>query len=101
MDIEGAELSAIGQASDGVLLSISQITVEFHGFLYPETEEQISKTKERLQSLGFTAIDFSRWRNGDVLFLNPNLNVGLWDLARLWSYKYGTGAWRMLKRWLR
>lgn len=72
VDIEGAEIAALGSLQPADLANIAQITVEFHsqamfGFdLSEETESLV----QRFRSLGFSMLDFSRPYRRDVLFLN-------------------------------
>ena len=69
VDIEGSEIGMFDSASDEDLCRCTQITVEFHDFVYPEQRPQIEAIKKRLHSLGFWVINFSL-DNTDVLFLN-------------------------------
>jgi FkbM family methyltransferase len=70
MDIEGAEIEVLSNASDETLMSLRQISVEFHDFALPEvTPVDVARVKERLHALGFWSVSFSR-RATDVLFIN-------------------------------
>lgn len=97
VDIEGAELPMFRAAPDEALLRSRQISVEFHEFLYPDMHVEIELTKQRLQRLGFVAVDFSRV-NGDVLFLNPSLNLSRWSQACLIAKRWIRGARRITTR---
>jgi FkbM family methyltransferase len=88
VDIEGAEIAALGSLQDADLVKIAQITIEFHshpmfGFdLARETEGLL----QRFRSLGFSMFDFSRSNRRDVLLLNRRL-LGLSNL-RILLLKY-------------
>jgi len=97
VDIEGAELPMFRAAPDEALLRSRQISVEFHEFLYPDMHVEIELTKQRLQRLGFVAVDFSRV-NGDVLFLNPSLSLSRWSQACLIAKRWIRGARRITTR---
>lgn len=76
VDIEGAELEMILEASDETLLSVSQFTVEFHDFWYPELSARTELAKRRLQNLGFWMLRGTP-NNKDVLFVHPAHKPGL------------------------
>jgi FkbM family methyltransferase len=101
IDIEGAEIEALHCTPDQVLLKIGQITVEFHEFLYPEQATAIRKTINRLRDLGFAVVDFSWNRNGDVLFINPRLELGPIERTGLVIRKYINGINRIIGRTIR
>jgi FkbM family methyltransferase len=71
MDIEGAELKVLDSLSDEFFGGIGQLTIEFHDFLgYATTEDVVSRI-DRILSLGFWELYWSRRRNtGDVLLVN-------------------------------
>lgn len=100
MDIEGAEIDVFHGMDDELLKSITQITVEFHDFI-PEMnmEQDVLKVIQRLKSIGFACIVFSRKSHFDVLFLNTAICSGyiIWG-ARITKYIHGFG--RVLKRLL-
>jgi len=72
VDIEGAEIEMLTTADPDHLRAIGQMTVEFHGDsvfgfgLRREVDEAI----ERIERLGFVALNFSRPLQIDVLFVN-------------------------------
>lgn len=71
LDIEGAELAVIDSMPDELLLSIGQITIEFHEFLGYHTAADVDRRVERILALGFREFFWSRTRNsGDVLLVN-------------------------------
>jgi FkbM family methyltransferase len=71
LDIEGAEFDLIAGASDDLLASIGQITVEFHDFLEEfKARGLFERARDRLQALGFVCCRVSFRTHGDVLFLN-------------------------------
>jgi FkbM family methyltransferase len=71
MDIEGAELEVLDSLNDEFFAEIGQLTIEFHDFLgYATTEDVVSRV-DRIVSLGFWELYWSRRRNtGDVLLVN-------------------------------
>ncbi|MEB3192341.1 MAG: FkbM family methyltransferase [Snowella sp.] len=73
LDIEGAEFEVLNSIDDSLLLTIKQITIEFHDFKFKDLKPQVKDVKQRLESLGFVCIIFSITTNGDVLFINKNL----------------------------
>jgi FkbM family methyltransferase len=97
VDIEGAEVEVFASASDADLCKCTQITVEFHDFLYPEQRVQVESIKRRLRSLGFRVVNFSL-DNTDVLFVNAALSgVGQLQYLRLkYIAKYLQGIRRRL-----
>ncbi|MFN4902065.1 MAG: FkbM family methyltransferase [Ignavibacteria bacterium] len=100
MDIEGAEIDVFRGMSDKLLQSIPQITVEFHDFI-PEMqlEREVIECINRMKSLGFACIVFSRYTHFDVLFLNTrHCSIFIILLARLTKYFHGLG--RIIRRFL-
>jgi len=97
VDIEGSELEVLGHASDHTLLTVKQITVEFHEFLYPDMHAAIEALKSRFRRLGFYVLDFSGV-NGDVLLINPDIPVGTLTSIYLQGVKYKRGLVRRLAR---
>ena len=75
MDIEGAEIETLLEASETTLRGFQQISVEFHDFVLPQiNKEDVEQIKRRLHALGFCSISFSR-RNTDVLFINRSAGL--------------------------
>ena len=70
LDIEGAEVSALGGLTDQHLKRIGQITVEFHDFCGYVKSEEVDASIARLKAAGFVAIHFSHHTRGDVLLIN-------------------------------
>ena len=99
IDIEGAELPMFDVASDSELARVSQWTIEFHDFLYPELAGQVLRVKERMKRLGFWCINMSL-DNSDVMLLNPErMGLKKSDYLYLSSIiKYREGAKRRLTR---
>ena len=98
VDIEGAELSMFDAASDSELERVSQWTIEFHDFIYPELEEHVVRVKERMKRLGFWCINMSL-DNTDVMLLNPE-RMGLKKIHYLYLssiVKYREGAKRRFR----
>lgn len=98
VDIEGAEVAMFESACDADLQKCTQITVEFHDFLYPELSVQVESVKRRLRTLGFWVINFSL-DNTDVLFVNSAVSgTGRFEYCRLkYITKYIRGIARRLK----
>jgi FkbM family methyltransferase len=99
VDIEGSEIGMFDSARDEDLRRCTQITVEFHDFIYPEQRPQVEAIKKRLHSLGFWVINFSL-DNTDVLFLNAATSGTGWlQYCRLkYLTKYAKGISRKLGR---
>lgn len=99
VDIEGAELEMFDSASDEDLLRCTQITVEFHDFLYPSHQPQVDAIRRRLQTIGFRAINFSL-DNTDVLFFNASTTgIGLLHYYKLkYIAKYVRGIARRMSK---
>jgi FkbM family methyltransferase len=70
VDIEGAEKELFTAASDDALLRVAQFTVEFHDFLGLLSRQDVTSIVERLNSLGFHGIKFTR-TNRNWLFFQP------------------------------
>lgn len=70
VDIEGAELAMILQASNKVLKDCDQISIEFHDFLDRSQIADIRKAISRLRSLGFEPFRCSILNRSDVLFVH-------------------------------
>src|SRR5437870_4984265 len=100
MDIEGAEVDVLRDASPEILQKVAQLTVEFHDFLDVTSTPAIREVIKKMRRLGFLAIRFS-WRSyGDVLFVNRRLErLSLWQRAGLTVvHKYGRGLGRIADR---
>jgi FkbM family methyltransferase len=72
LDIEGAEVAALGGLTSATLESVAQITVEFHcdpsfGF---GGADAVARFLSRCRRSGFFILDFSAPRKMDVLLLN-------------------------------
>ena len=52
VDIEGSEIGMFDSASDEDLCMCTQITVEFHVFVYPEQRPQVEAIKKDCICLG-------------------------------------------------
>jgi len=102
VDIEGAELAMFESASDADLQKFTQITVEFHDFIYPEQSREVESIKRRLRGLGFWVINFSL-DNSDVLFVNrATSGAGRLQYIRLkYITKYMSGIRRRLSGYRR
>lgn len=73
LDIEGAEIELLQSMTDLELLSIPQLIIEFHDFIYAEQVPDIRKTVARLKSLGFLELTGTRNHLMDMIFLNKKL----------------------------
>jgi FkbM family methyltransferase len=99
VDIEGVELDMLEDASDDLLLSVAQWSIEYHDFIEPAHRPRIDALHRRFEALGFQRLNVSRTRNLDVMYLGPETRVSrltkAWALAR---FKYLRGAGRVLRR---
>jgi FkbM family methyltransferase len=97
IDIEGAELLIFDEIDHQILWNIKQITIEFHGFIWPNQIQIIRKVIKKLRHADFYAIDFSR-NLSNVLFINQRI-IPLTALAkaRMILYKYQSGLVRMFQ----
>ncbi len=80
VDIEGAEIDLFNSMSIADFQSHTQITVEFHDFLFPELKERINQIKLKIKESGFYQVSFSL-DNTDVLFIRKSA-------LSLWRYLY-------------
>lgn len=93
LDIEGAEFDVIEKTPDDLLISIGQITVEFHDFLPGFRGRGLfERARQRLAKLGFVCWRMAFRTNGDVLFVNLRTS-GLGTSAR-WTHAI-FGRWAM------
>jgi FkbM family methyltransferase len=81
MDIEGAEVAALGSVDDDALRNIGQITVEFHDdpSFHFDLGDSVSSVIARLERLGFTYLQFNRPSRTNALFLGPALGLSRID----------------------
>ena len=91
VDIEGAEIAALTAASDDVLRSIPQLTVEFHDFCGISTREEVRRTADRLRRLGFSEMSMWWRAHGDVLFVQRE-KLGI-SLPSFLAAKYWLRNW--------
>jgi FkbM family methyltransferase len=70
MDIEGAEVEVLDSLTDQLLLSIPQISVEFHDFCNLTPPETVLRIANRLENLGFYYLRMSGVGHQDTLFVN-------------------------------
>lgn len=97
-DIEGAEIDVFNSCSDAELQSATQITVEFHDFIYSEQAPAVSSIRERMSDIGFWVLPFSM-DNTDVLFLNKASGIGAAEITYLRSIaRFGKGIARRIRR---
>ncbi|MFL5864151.1 MAG: FkbM family methyltransferase [Solirubrobacteraceae bacterium] len=99
VDIEGAEIPMLDEASEETLQRVDQFTIEFHDFFDPAQAGDVQRVKKRLRSAGFAEMTFSP-KNMDVLFVNrsrvPFTGVHRCAIAVL--YKYRRGVTRNVRR---
>ncbi len=99
VDIEGAEIAMIQNATLQTLQRVDQFTIEFHDFLHPEMAEDVRRTETRLRSAGFAELSLSG-DNSDILFVNRTqipFHVVHQTAAAL-TYKYPRGIARKIQR---
>jgi FkbM family methyltransferase len=80
MDIEGAELFALGDTEQEVLRIARQFTVEFHDFCGILAPHQVSSVVARMRRIGFYGVRFST-NNTDWLFIRHDAI----SITRWWS----------------
>ncbi len=99
VDIEGAEIDLFESLTDEIISNIKQITIEFHDFQF-DIRNEVEAIKERLKSLGFICIVFSRANNGDVLFINRHkCNISILDYIYIkYLARYVRGVSKIAKR---
>ncbi|MFM7470876.1 MAG: FkbM family methyltransferase [Nodosilinea sp.] len=102
LDVEGAELSILENASDDFLQKITQITVEFHDFLNKSDIPRIEQISARLVKSGFWCCRFTVHTWGDCLFINErHFSLGRIEKMRLILFgKYFQGVGRIVSRLL-
>jgi FkbM family methyltransferase len=76
VDIEGSEVSMILSASDDVLRSVDQISIEFHDFCKLVTMQQISAVHRRLNGLNFDAIEFGSGNENSLFVRRDAAGIG-------------------------
>lgn len=102
LDIEGAELDVLEEATSELLASVDQITCEFHDFLDSSHRPRIRALLSRMRRSGFLVMSMSYWTYGDVIMLNKAVvNCGLPLRIRILAHKYASGIRRLLCRLLR
>jgi FkbM family methyltransferase len=96
MDIEGAEIDVLDSCSDEFLLSIPQLTIEFHDFRGVTPPSDVDRAIRRLCGLGFRMISTWRRFHGDVVFVQTQkAGVGLFEFL---VGKYWVRNWWGLRR---
>jgi len=80
VDVEGAEWDFFDSLTDANLLSIGQITVEFHDFIEELGESRRTwQVYQRLLGLGFRCVEDPARGSYNVLFVNPSLEIPFHD----------------------
>ncbi len=98
IDVEGAELDIIETTPADIFRQCTQISIEFHSFLYPSHSERVEKAITLLAGLGFYCVDFSTERT-DVLIVNSRvIDVPAAAKMVLVFQKYQAGITRRLRR---
>lgn len=98
MDIEGEEIPLLNSLTAEDFSHISQLTVEFHDFLYPETKPAVEVVKKRIKSFGFYCVPFSLTTNGDILFVRQDLITRWRFFLLLYFWRYVLGIGRKIKK---
>ena len=99
LDIEGSELDVFECATDAFLMSIKQITVEFHDFLDPGHAPRIRAILQRMRTLGFLVVKVSYWTFGDVVMLNRRmLPLSPLTAPVMEAGRFNAGARRLISR---
>jgi len=74
VDIEGAEIGMLEACTDELLSSrMFQISIEFHDFCGITPPHVVTRTLDRLHSIGFESIRMSRIGHQDTWLINRNL----------------------------
>jgi FkbM family methyltransferase len=98
MDIEGAEIEILNGSDAECLLTIDQLSVEFHESNGLSKIQEVRDCIDRMRSLGFRVHRGSLKDYCDVLFVNPRCKLPLlWPLVFLW-WKLVNGIRRALGR---
>lgn len=99
VDIEGAEIEMLDDASLETLQRVDQFTIEFHDFLTTDLAAGVRRAKQRLRSAGFAELSLSG-DNSDVLFVNrARISFSpVHRAAAALAYKYPRGLRRKLDR---
>lgn len=100
IDIEGAEIPMLAACSDDFLRQIPQITIEFHDFCGITPPHEVTRCIERMKTLGFDFIRFSRVGHQDTLLVNRAL-VSVSKAEFLYTkhiYRNLKGAIRVLRK---
>src|SRR5258708_15578088 len=102
VDIEGAEVPVLDSLPDAFLRSIGQIAIEFHDFCGLLARKDVARLEQRLESLGFRSINFSKGSHGheDHLFVNRvRCPVGFVEyMTTKYVTKYLLGVGRIVER---
>ena len=98
-DIEGAEIDVLDSCPDEFLVSVGQLTIEFHDFVGWTPTATVERVVKRLQGLGFYPIKIWRHAWGDTLFVNRRLESA--QLSKLLWSRYLTRNWWGLQRIMR
>jgi FkbM family methyltransferase len=102
LDIEGAELDVLEEASPELLAMVDQITCEFHDFLDSSHRPRIRAVLSHMRRSGFMVMSMSYWTYGDVIMLNKAaVNCGMSVRIRILAHKYASGIRRLMCRLLR
>jgi FkbM family methyltransferase len=100
MDIEGVEIEILAGCDEETLLSIDQLSVEFHESNGLTDVHVVEECIARLRAFGFRAYRGSFKDYCDVLFINPRFELSLlWPLASGW-WRLVNGCRRLARRML-
>jgi FkbM family methyltransferase len=103
VDVEGAEWDFFDSLTDADLLSIGQITVEFHDFIEELGEARRTwKIYQRLLGLGFRCVEDPARGSYNVLFVHPSLEMPFHDRLLIAAVsklqRYGWKLDRVMRR---
>ena len=98
MDVEGVEIELLCGSDEATLLSIDQLSVEFHESNGLTEVQVVRDCIDRMTALGFRMHRGSLKDYSDVLFINPRLGLPFWwCLSSLW-WKFINGVSRSWRR---
>jgi FkbM family methyltransferase len=98
MDIEGAEIEILNGSDAEDLLTIDQLSVEFHESNGLSKVEEVRDCIARMRTFGFRVHRGSVSDFSDVLFVNPRCKLAaFWPLVFLW-WRLANGINRALRR---
>lgn len=73
VDIEGGEIDLLEKLPERYFNNISQITVEFHDFMFPAQGKTVQKIISYIEKKGFMALKCHHCDNSNILFINQKM----------------------------